>query len=126
MKQKLFYDRNAKDLCKLSPGATVRIRQGDKKEWSTKCKIVSNTKFPRSYIVETSRGNRLRRNRKDLLSTSERFDLETDVEVDPVPTIGNVDPIPVSNEVPPEQQTVEKHYVTRFGRVSKPPVRYTS
>ena len=54
-----------------------------------------------------------------------RFDLETDVEVDPIPTVGNVDPIPVSNEVYPEKHTVEKH-VTRFGRVSKPPVRYTS
>ena len=47
---------------------------------------------------------------KDLLSTTERFDLETDdVEVDRTPTVGNVDPTPVSNEVPPEQQTVEKH-----------------
>jgi hypothetical protein len=36
MKQKLYHDKNAKDLCKLSPGSTVRIRQGDKKEWSTK------------------------------------------------------------------------------------------
>ena len=70
---------------------------------------------------------------KDLLSTTERFDLETDdVEVDRTPTVGNVDPTPASNEVtpaseiPPEQQTVEKHYVTRSGCVSKPLVRYTS
>ena len=109
VKQKFYHDRNTKDVCKLSPRVTVRIRQGDKKEWSTKCKMVSNTKFPRSYIVATSCGNHLRRNRKDLLSTTERFDLETDVEVDPIPTVGNVDPTSVSNEVPSEQQTVKKN-----------------
>ena len=37
MKQKLYYDKNAKDLSMLTRGATVCIRQGDKKEWSTKC-----------------------------------------------------------------------------------------
>ena len=87
MKQKLYHDKNAKDLCKLSSGSTVRIRQGDKKEWSTKCKVVSNTTFPRSYVVETPCGNHLRRNRKDLLLTSEKFDVETDVDVDPSPTV---------------------------------------
>lgn len=115
---KFYYDKNAKDLCKLSPGSTVRIRQGDKKEWSTKCKVVSNTTFPRSYVVETPRGNHLRRNRKDLLLTSEKFDVETDVDVDPSP------PVAVSEELPTQQRAVEKHYVTRSGRVSKPPSRY--
>jgi hypothetical protein len=118
MKQKFYYDKNAKDLCKLSRGSTVRIRQGDKKEWSTKCKVVSNTTFPRLYVVETPRGNRLRRNRKDLLLTSEKFDVETNVDVDPSP------PVPVSEELPKQQRAVEKHYVTRSGRVSKPPSRY--
>ena len=57
IKQKLYYDKNAKDLSMLTPGVTVRIRQGDKKEWSTKCKVISDAKFPRSYIVQTPQGN---------------------------------------------------------------------
>ena len=60
VKQKLYYDKNLKDLSKLSSGATVRVRQGGKKEWSTKCKVVSNTKLPRSYFVETTTGKHLR------------------------------------------------------------------
>ena len=72
----------------------------------------------RSYVVETPRGNHLRRNRKDLLLTSEKFDVETDVNVDPSP------PVAVSEELPTQQRAVEKHYVTRSGLVSKPPSRY--
>ena len=131
VKQKLYYDKNSKDLSRLSSGATVLVRQGDKKEWSTKCKVVSNTKLPRSYIVETTTGKRLRRNRKDLLLTSEKFDLEVDADVDPVASCGNVCPNSISKETPIEQrqqskQTNEKHYVTRSGRIRKPPSRYTS
>ena len=130
VKQKLYYDKNSKDLSKLSSGATVR-RQGDKKEWSTKCKVVSNTKLPRSYIVETTTEKRLRRNRKDLLLTSEKFDLEVDADLDPVANDGNVCPNSISKETPIEQrqqskQTNEKHYVTRSGRISKPPSGCTS
>ena len=76
IKQKLYYDKNAKDLSMLTPGATVRIRQGDKKEWSTKCKVISDAKFPRSYIVQIPQGKHLRRIRKDLLETSENFELK--------------------------------------------------
>ena len=71
-----------KDLSMLTPGATVRIRQGDKKEWSTKCKVISDTDYPRSYIVQTPQGKHLRRNRKDLLETPENFETETSCDND--------------------------------------------
>ena len=56
MIQKLYYDKNAKDLSMLTPGATVHIGQGDKKELSTKCKVISDANYPRSYIVQTLQG----------------------------------------------------------------------
>ena len=59
MKRKHYYEKNAKNLSKLTPGATVRIRQGDKKKWSTKCKVISDANFPRSYIVQTPQGKHL-------------------------------------------------------------------
>ena len=123
VKQKLYYHKNSKDLSKQSSGVTFCVRQGDEKEWSTKCKVVSNKKLPRSYIVETTTEKRLRRNRKDLLLTSEKFDLEADADVDAVANDGNVCPNSISKDTPIEQQqqskqTNEKHYVTRS--------RYTS
>jgi hypothetical protein len=45
---------------------------------------------------------------------SEKFDVETDVDVDVDPS----PPVTVSEKLPTQQQAVEKHYVTRSGRVS--------
>ena len=123
IKQKLYYDKNAKDLSMLTQGATVRIRQGDKKEWSTKCKVISDAKFPRSYIVQTPQGKHLQRNRKDLLETSENFETETSCDHDSPASI----PVPQDEilAIPAPQQRIEKHYVTRSRRISKPPQKYT-
>ena len=123
IKQKLYYDKSAKDLSMLTPGATVRIRQDDKKEWSTKCKVISDAKFPRSYIVQTPQGKHLRRNRKDLLETSEKFETETSCDHGSPATM----PVPQDEilAIPAPQQRIEKHYITRSGRISKPPQKYT-
>ena len=122
IKQKLYYDKSAKDLSMLTPGATVHIRQGDKKEWSTKCKVISDAKFPRSYIVQTPQGKHLRRNRKDLLEMSENFETETSCDHDSPATM----PVPQDEilAIPAPQQRIEKHYITRSGRISKPPQKY--
>ena len=107
----------------LTPGATVRVRQGDKKEWSTKCKVISDTNYPRSYIVQTPQGKHLRRNRKDLLETPENFETETSCDHDSPATMS----VPQDEilAIPAPQQIVEKHYITRSGRISKPPQKYT-
>ena len=52
MNQKLYYDKNVKDLSMLTLGATVRIQQGDKKEWSTKCKVISDANFKEIIFEE--------------------------------------------------------------------------
>ena len=52
MKQKLYYDKHAKDLSILTPGATVRIRQGDRTRLIA---ILDNFTIQRSrkYFIET-------------------------------------------------------------------------
>ena len=57
MKQKLYYDKNAKELSMLTPGATVPIRQGDKKEWSTKCKVISDANYPNYPLFKLLKEN---------------------------------------------------------------------
>ena len=44
-----------------------------KANWSTKAKVVEQHHTPRSYIIKTEEGQTLRRNRRDLLPTSERY-----------------------------------------------------
>ena len=123
VRQKYYYDKTAKNLSILTPGATVRVRQGSQKEWSSQCKVLSKTEFPRSYVIRTPQGTHLRRNRKDLLETPEEFEVESNSDCDsPVN-------VPVKEEVnlsvTPRGQTNEGHYVTRSGCISKPPQRYS-
>ena len=85
--------------------------------------MISDAKFPRSYIVQTPQGKHLRRNRKDLLETSENFETETSCDHDSPATM----PVPQDEilAIPAPQQRIEKHYITRSGRISKPPQKYT-
>ena len=80
-------------------------------------------KFPRSYIVQTRQGKHLRRNRKDVLETSENFETETSCDHDSPATM----PVPQDEilAIPAPQQRIEKHYITKSGRISKPPQKYT-
>ena len=70
-KQKEFYDRKAKDLPTIPTGSTVRLHDG--KVWKKKAKVISKSRMPRSYNVETESGKVLRRNRQHLLATKEPF-----------------------------------------------------
>ena len=67
-----YYNQGAKSLPSLSAHDTVRIQNGT--SWATKGKVIEPLEYPpRSYTVETESGHRLRRNRRDLLSTKEEF-----------------------------------------------------
>ena len=93
------------------------LQEGDK-VWTTDCKsyglVVRQTGHPRSYLVQTSRG-RLRHNRRHLVLLQGT--------------------IPDTSTVLPElpEESVEKRArhppnhttVTRSGRASKPPIRWT-
>lgn len=64
-----YYDRGAKNLPRIQEGDTLRVR--DQKQWIP-AEFVSRAKQPRSYNVQVSSGRVLRRNRRDLLVTSEK------------------------------------------------------
>ncbi len=74
-------------------------------------------------MVETPCGSHLRRNRKDLLATPEKFDVEVEDDVSSSPTVSVPADIPVRRQ-DVQQQDDAKHYITRSGRVSRPPSRY--
>ena len=61
-RQKSYYDKSAKQLPELQTGEKVFIQKMANSSW-TKAKIISRHENPRSYVVETADGSRLRRNR---------------------------------------------------------------
>ena len=63
-RQKLYYDKRASPMQKLSPGDIVRGQRG--KVWEPACAHVN----PRSYLVQSQHGQ-LRRNRRHLSKTNE-------------------------------------------------------
>jgi hypothetical protein len=68
LRQKEAYDRGTKQLSSLQPNESVRIRQEG--VWNPAV-VVEQHKSPRSYIVATSNGTQLRRNRQHLMTTNE-------------------------------------------------------
>lgn len=66
-REKHYYDRGSRVLPALSPGDTVRLREG--KQWRP-AKVVKPTPEPRSYLVEAD-GQQYRRNRRELIKTEE-------------------------------------------------------
>jgi len=75
--QKNYYDKNGtKELPELKPGQPVMCQSPKDLTW-TPATVVSPTKEPRSYIIQTTDGNRYRRTRKfirDLQQTPETFE----------------------------------------------------
>ena len=77
---KSYYDRSAKPLPNLNHGDTVHVRHN--KEWE-ECELVPDneqTNYPRSYNVKLPSGRIWRRNRRDLLKTSEPLFQQEDLE----------------------------------------------
>lgn len=61
------YDRTAKPMCPRATNDIARVRSGS--EWGPVTKVLKET-APRSYGVDLEQGNVLRRNRRQVLSTS--------------------------------------------------------
>ena len=70
IKQKRYYDRGSSQLKPLETTDTVRVRSDG--VWSEKAQVLASV-APNSYLVELERGRRLRRNRRHLLKTQEKF-----------------------------------------------------
>ena len=130
-KVKEYYDRRAKDLSELAPGTSVRMRVDTDSSWKETGKIIEKCTRPRSFLVLTSRGNVVRRNRRHLLPTSEAFQVQpnfdhlhsapnevTHAEI-PNPTPSSTLPSSVT-----EKQQQNDTTITRYGRQSRPPVRF--
>ncbi|MCG7876437.1 MAG: RNase H-like domain-containing protein [Candidatus Thiodiazotropha endolucinida] len=118
-KQKYFYDKSSKNLSHLSPGDTIRVQ--NEKHWEPGI-VVQNATTPRSYHVQTKRGQ-YRRNRKHLMKTNEKpinFDRDYD---DDDQREENVDDSRQSDEPQGDTQGA-KPYVTRSGRVVRIPTRF--
>ena len=75
-----YYNQGAKSLPSLSAHNTVRIQNGT--SWATKGKVIEPLEYPtQSYTIETKSGHRLRRKRRDLLSTKEEFTPSLDIGI---------------------------------------------
>ncbi|XP_048255270.1 uncharacterized protein K02A2.6-like [Haliotis rufescens] len=113
--QKYYFDQKASPLPlpQLEPGSSVRVYRDTSNDWKTKGKIVQKV-APRSYLVQTEGGGRLRRNRRDLLLTPH----------DNTPRITNNQPATTTTTTcltTPEAQ--QSGTTTRSGRVINKPSR---
>ena len=139
-KQKVYYDHGATALKPISGQDTVRIRRERNAKnclWAEKAKVL-NQVAPNSYRVLLENGQILRRNRRDLLKTSEYFQFTPEIPEDdnfgqsenvPIqgqPTnVGNteqlVHPLPTPTVPNPVDNTVR---ISSRGRVIKPTKRF--
>jgi hypothetical protein len=122
---KQYYDHGTKPLSPLQPGENVRMR--DKGIW-IKAKVIGLARGNRSYWVQTENSRRYRRNRSHILKQNNDVDSQPndysylDEPVD--------EPAPPPRAAPAAAQpadapaTHQHTYITKSGRISKPPKRF--
>ena len=113
--QKFYHDRSARQLPTLTPGQRVSIQDQTTLKWKpaeVREKLVG---VPRSYAVSTPTGRELRRTRTHIRPAP-----LSNIEVKP-----DTDEQAVVQDAPFENQAaaLPGSYVTRSGRISKPPER---
>jgi hypothetical protein len=122
--QKVYHDKHANSLPSLEEGEHVRMRYG--KSWKP-VTVTKNANEPRSYIVQNTEGRNYRRNRSQLIkfnnqSSWQLKDREEENEV----TVGlgnETDSLSSSHKKFGQSKELSISYITRSGRVSKPPQR---
>ena len=121
--QKVYYDRHANSLPLLDEEEHVRMRDG--KSWKP-VTVTKNASEPRSYIVQDPKERKYRRNRSQLLKLDNQssWRLKDKVENDVIVSLRNeTDSLNLSNKEVGQSEELSKFYVTKSGRVSKPPQR---
>ena len=98
-KQQLYYDRSAKDLPPIHKGDVVQMRLPGQTTWTPA--VCMGQCCPRSYRVKVD-GREFRRNRRQLIQTSEQLPLEPAVIEQNVTTQPDIE-----RETPTEQQVLE-------------------
>ena len=106
--QQQYYNRNAKVLKPLNTGDTVRVRKPGQKTW-TPAVVTRVTNAPRSYVVN-SEGTSYRRNRRDLIKTTEATNHQQRLEDSE------------TNTTSPVHDPVSSEKVSSKGRIIRPPV----
>ena len=85
--QKLYHDRNARDLPRIKNGESVLLQKDNRGPWIP-AKTLRHAEQPRSYIVETPDGGIYRRNRRHLRKRHVRWaDEEDTVDLTSDPTM---------------------------------------
>ena len=85
--QKLYHDRNARDLPRIKSGESVLLQKDNRGPWIP-AKTLRHAEQPRSYIVETPDGGIYRRNRRHLRKRHVRWaDEEDTVDLTSDPTM---------------------------------------
>jgi len=129
-RQKKNFDRHASPLPKLSTGDIVRVQHNEK---LVRANVTAEHASPRSFIVETEHGARLRRNRRHLVKTREAPPIvQPPVEESapgsrPPPSVKPVimtSPTPQAAPTSGSSSSVTTGTTTRSGRVCRPPVRF--
>jgi transposase InsO family protein len=124
-KQAFYYNRRhgARPLPPLQPGGNVLTKLDHQKSWTAPAVVTAESVTPRSYIIQTQQGARLRRNRRHLQEMPA-----------PQPPGGKAPVLPVCTDNPDinRQQGdssvsihagAENLSQTRSGRISKPVIR---
>ena len=123
-RQKYYHDRSVKKLVEIPTSSTMRIHNG-----TTEAKAIDEARSPRSYVVETEAGQTLRRNRRDLLKTSESF-IRTEADTGfPIPkssrtTIQQKSGYYENDLLPKVNNDSAQPYRQRLRTSVKPPTRY--
>lgn len=149
--QKQYFDQHSKPAEQLKVGDKVRLKTGHR-EW-VGAKVVENTEFPRSVIVETDSGQKYRRNNNHLHKTkanikspiydTPNIGMEADINIDDITEIpmpidvskttseneshqntSSQDPNNIEIQSQAQQQQQPMIKTTRSGRTIKPVERF--
>lgn len=129
IKQKQYFDRGSKNLQEFTPGSLVKARING--SWID-AKIIG-TAGPRSYLIELQTGRVVRRNRRQLIADSpRRRDRPADLLLDhdvappepPAPAAPAPSPPALSSSASVTAHPHDTNYVSRFGRIVRPPDRW--
>ena len=122
-KQKHYYDKSSKELKELENEETVYLKEG--KYWK-RAKVAEKLNQPRSYILQKDNRNKVRRNRRDILTKNEYenkniSDLSDDSADESIVEASNDDN--GCNENVPRDHASESYNTvqSRYGRTSRKP-----
>lgn len=136
-----YFNKNAKPLPDIDPGQNVTVFNHITKNWDPG-QILRKHESPRSYIVQTEHGEIIRRNRVDLRKSQNDFNVKSnlnDIYLEPIDSHKSTE-FPVGQSPPMSQDnigssgvpdakfsskaspepTLQKTYITRSGRITKP------